>query len=326
MLVYACGTKLTAVRPKNVGHKDANEPHGHVVVHKRGHGDAKPFSPHRRASAEKRAEVLGQGHDEVRAGPVELEHRAERLDLGNGRDGRNANALGILVHKLRDHVGNGGVHRLQLDGINADECERAAPNERKRNRERQSAARCGPCRPDANDAGNENAWHRGDLRHESYDRRRHQRASERRKRLQWVARSQGDGRTVPNGKAPEHGDVPGDNTAERADDEPGNERRTAAWCLCAIPRGNNPALFGRGTLEVRRIPERKRPGLLVCTLLHRHDLVVLSRTPHLAAVAAAAAGDHGDGVGQERHNAGALDGNRDIVLVLRAGASDATRL
>ena len=38
-------------------------------------------------------------------GPVELEHRAERLDLGNGRDGRNANALGILVHKLRDHEG-----------------------------------------------------------------------------------------------------------------------------------------------------------------------------------------------------------------------------
>ena len=50
-------------------------------------------------------------------------------------------------------------------------------------------------------------------------------------------------------------------------------------------------------------------------------------TPYLAAVATATtAGHHGNGVRQKGHLASALDGVGDVVLVLRAGASDATGL
>ena len=50
-------------------------------------------------------------------------------------------------------------------------------------------------------------------------------------------------------------------------------------------------------------------------------------TPYLAAVATATtAGHHGNGVRQKGHLTGALDGVGDVMLVLRAGASDATRL
>ena len=46
----------------------------------------------------------------------------------------------------------------------------------------------------------------------------------------------------------------------------------------------------------------------------------------LAAAAAAAAGNHGDGVGDECHLTSPLDCERDVVLMLRASASDATGL
>ena len=46
----------------------------------------------------------------------------------------------------------------------------------------------------------------------------------------------------------------------------------------------------------------------------------------LLLLARTAGGHHGHGVRQESHLAGALDGVRDVVLMLRAGASDAARL
>jgi MoxR-like ATPase len=54
-------------------------------------------------------------------------------------------------------------------------------------------------------------------------------------------------------------------------------------------------------------------------LLEAYDLI-------LPTVTAAAAGNHGNRVREKGHNASALDGDRDVMLMLRASASDAARL
>ena len=79
-----------------------------------------------------------------------------------------------------------------------------------------------------------------------------------------------------------------------------------------IQRRQRAALLGRWNQLVSR-------GVLA-TLNH------LLRYSLLAAITAAAGRNHGDGVRQQGHLAGALDGVRDVVLMLRASASDATGL
>ena len=63
---------------------------------------------------------------------------------------------------------------------------------------------------------------------------------------------------------------------------------------------------------------------LALDLIEKNNLHDAS--PFLAAVAVATRGNHGDGVRQESHLAGALDGVGDVMLMLRASASDATGL
>ena len=54
--------------------------------------------------------------------------------------------------------------------------------------------------------------------------------------------------------------------------------------------------------------------------------IYLIELAFLAAVAVTTGGNHGNGVRQESHLAGALNSVRDVVLMLRASASDATGL
>ena len=81
-----------------------------------------------------------------------------------------------------------------------------------------------------------------------------------------------------------------------------------------------------GTGSSQRNPERplRRCALaaLALDLIEKNNLHDAS--PFLAAVAVATRGNHGDGVRQESHLAGALDGVGDVMLMLRASASDAT--
>ena len=86
-----------------------------------------------------------------------------------------------------------------------------------------------------------------------------------------------------------------------------------------------PALLG-GSPSWGRIAPEGTGGRPSPVCLSNGARSLSNRSQSLTAATAAAAGDHGNGVGQERHLASTLDGVRDVVLVLRAGASDAARL